>query len=189
MGPCVPGMMWSVHDSLSHSVSVSGNVCVCLCEYVAEVWYYELPTVVLFCCRCFFQRAHQWRLLRGGRLIIMAGTELMEWYKTCVWCIWYHSTNSAPAITTSQSSPTKVPPTSCVAHPHTMLFIGYWHTVRIPPKTYQSNKELVRTWFAVLFLFAYSISISFPEEYIDRNHIMVLSYDWCDQSLAQVPSH
>jgi hypothetical protein len=24
---------------------------------------------------------HQWRLLRGGRLIIMAGTERMEWHQ------------------------------------------------------------------------------------------------------------
>ena len=27
-------------------------------------------------------RAHQWRLLRGGRLLIMAGTERMEWHQT-----------------------------------------------------------------------------------------------------------
>ena len=40
----------------------------------------------------------------------------MEWHQTRVWCIWYHSTYSAPAITTSPSSPMKVTPTSCVTH-------------------------------------------------------------------------
>ena len=34
-------------------------------------------------------------------------------WKSCVWFIWYHSPYSTPAITTSPSSPIKVPPTSC----------------------------------------------------------------------------
>ena len=56
---------------------------------------------------------HQWRLLRGEQLIIMAGTEQMEWHQTPgnhVGCIGHHSTDFAPAITTS---PIKAPPTSC----------------------------------------------------------------------------
>jgi hypothetical protein len=57
---------------------------------------------------------HQWRLLRGGQLIIMAGTERLE----------RHQTNGNQVldvldtipliplvITTSPSSPNKVPPT------------------------------------------------------------------------------
>jgi hypothetical protein len=29
-------------------------------------------------------------------------------------CVWYHSTDSTPVISTSPSSPIKVPPNSCV---------------------------------------------------------------------------
>jgi hypothetical protein len=51
----------------------------------------------------------------GGRLIIMAGPERSKWksIKSCVLCIWYHSTYSTPSIPMSPSSPIKVPPTSC----------------------------------------------------------------------------
>jgi hypothetical protein len=59
---------------------------------------------------------NQWRLLRGGRLIL-TGMERMgmafNTWQLFVWCIWYHSTYSAPDITTAPSSPIKVPPTSC----------------------------------------------------------------------------
>ena len=34
-------------------------------------------------------------------------------WKLCLWCIWYHSTDSVPAITTSLYFPIRVPPTSC----------------------------------------------------------------------------
>jgi hypothetical protein len=66
---------------------------------------HEIPSVKM----CMNHR----RLLRWRRLIIMTGTEQMERYQTwnpCVWCIWCHSTDSAPAINTSLSSPIKVPP-------------------------------------------------------------------------------
>ena len=53
----------------------------------------------------------QWRLQRGGQLIIMAGMERMQLYQTYRnQCVWYHST---PTNTTSLSSPIKVPPSSC----------------------------------------------------------------------------
>ena len=41
--------------------------------------------------------------------------------KPCVWCIWYHSTYSAPAITTSPSSPIKVPPTFCATYTQVLI--------------------------------------------------------------------
>ena len=53
------------------------------------------------------------RLLRGGRLTIMQSMEWHQPYGNHVWCIWYHPTNFSLAITTSPSSPNKVPPTSC----------------------------------------------------------------------------
>ena len=50
----------------------------------------------------------QWRL---ERLIIIAGAVQMEWHQTpgnhVCWCIWYHSTDSAPVITTSPFSSIK----------------------------------------------------------------------------------
>ena len=41
----------------------------------------------------------QWRLLRGGRCITMAGKESMEWFQPHVW---YHSIDSIPAIIMSR---------------------------------------------------------------------------------------
>jgi hypothetical protein len=43
------------------------------------------------------------------------GMESNTWkpWKPYVWCIWYHSTNSAPANTKIMCSPIKVTPTSC----------------------------------------------------------------------------
>jgi hypothetical protein len=49
----------------------------------------------------------------------MASNTWKPW-KPCVGCIWYHSTNSAPAITMSLSSTIKVPPTSCGCHHHSL---------------------------------------------------------------------
>ena len=58
------------------------------------------------------------RLLRGGQLTKMAGTEWMEWHQTPgnhVFDVFYtiSTTDSAPVITTSWFYPIKVPPTSC----------------------------------------------------------------------------
>jgi hypothetical protein len=58
------------------------------------------------------QRPYQWLLLRGGRLIIMGATEQIKLH-LIHGCICYHSNYAAPAITTSLSSPIKVPPTPC----------------------------------------------------------------------------
>ena len=55
------------------------------------------------------------------------GMALNTW-KLCGWCIWYHFTNSALAITMSPSSPIKVPPTSCAIHTwhaHTCTLTSY----------------------------------------------------------------
>lgn len=51
------------------------------------------------------------RLLRGkwhGTYGMASNT-----WKPCAWCIWIHSTDSAPVITTSPPSPIKMSPTSC----------------------------------------------------------------------------
>lgn len=48
------------------------------------------------------------------------GMESNTW-KPWISCIWYHSTNSAPATTTSLSFPNKVPPTSCALNRELLL--------------------------------------------------------------------
>ena len=53
--------------------------------------------ILLAAISCPLPASHR-RLLRGGRLIIMAGTAQME---PCVWNVCYHCTYSAPVIRTS----------------------------------------------------------------------------------------
>ena len=66
-----------------------------------------------------------------------------------VWCIWYHSTDSAPGITTSPSSPTKVPPTSCdrytmKSRPISTVFFGFvdkWQNQGLTVEFKQENRK------------------------------------------------
>ena len=73
------------------------------------------------CQSCGGQYSYQWRLLRGGRLIIMAGTAQMEWHQTPG----NHRNrvfDTIPLIPLqllprAPSSPIKVPPASCDSCP------------------------------------------------------------------------
>ena len=76
----------------------------CQCSDPSTTWFFTSIS------------AYQWRLLRGGQNGANGMASNWKPWKTYVWCIWYHSTDSTPAITTSSSSPIKVPPTSCDAY-------------------------------------------------------------------------
>ena len=60
---------------------------------------------------CVSQQAADWRLtITSWNRANGIGSNT---WQPCFWCIWYHSTDSAPFITTSRFSQSKVPPTSC----------------------------------------------------------------------------
>jgi hypothetical protein len=94
----------SVHLHIPHHVFNDSRKCYCsLWEKCGELG----PTSVMFAshrCMAPIKAMHVWhrRLQRGGRLIIIPGTEQLEWHQT-----------HALVTTTSKFPPMKVPPTSC----------------------------------------------------------------------------
>lgn len=141
--------------------------------------------------------------ISGGRLIIISGTERMDWHQSHgnhVWCIWYHSTNSTPAISTSPSSPIKVLPTSCATvYAHNLfrlwaqwslkpINVAYMWKVFFPQST-----DYIVTWRGSPFFYATSYIFwgeLIVKMYCNGKHYYLLMWhehkqSWCVQLIRK----